>query len=62
MSMLSGCLDTLIIDDRQLCLRLTPGNSNLQGKSKKVRVSRGRVIEGKISNEMTWGENKFTSS
>ncbi len=38
-------------------MQLNPDNSNLQGKSKKVRV-----IEGKISNKMTWKEIEKGSS
>ena len=43
-------------------LQLNPDNSNLQGKSKKVRVIGVQVIKGKISKKITWRGIKKGSS
>ena len=44
-------------------IQLNPDNSNLQGKSKKIRVISGvRVIHGKISKKITWREIEKGSS
>ena len=39
-------------------LWLNPDNSNLQGKSKRFKLSGVRVFDGKISKKLTWREIK----
>ena len=46
--------------DLSVIIQLSQDNSNLQGNLKRFELLEVLVIDSKISNKMTWMENKFT--